>query len=92
MEINKCLLKALLNDVFGILSIAEHPLSDAQDPPLVALDENVERTTASALGAGNKHHVLRFRQTRNRIVVLHPDEDHACHFLNLSPSEVGIRR
>jgi hypothetical protein len=76
---NKCLLKTLLNDVFGVLAIAEHPLSDAQDSLLVALDENFKRTTASALGVGNKHHVFRFPQTcdrsNHRTVVLHPVKD-----------------
>jgi hypothetical protein len=59
-------LKALLNDIFGVLSVAGHTLRNAKNPTCVTLDQNFKRGAASALGGSDEHHVFGARQTADR--------------------------
>ena len=60
MQVKEGLLKALLHDVFGILSNAGAAQRDAENPLLVTRHQDFERPRISVFGGGNQNCLIPF--------------------------------
>src|SRR5277367_7166098 len=92
----KCFLKALLDGIFGILSVTGHTLRNTQNSALVTFDQNFEGADVSALGGSDKRPVVCFRQNviwrLCLVVFVNPVKDVGQHVLEPLPLKLRVTR